>query len=87
MAIIPTTSPVAAPAAPARALFPCARDRAAFTTAWAATFAALFTSSVTGSVVMVFTTSARYGAAPPARAALRLPPASPCTAAVAACIA
>ncbi|HFO4275395.1 TPA: hypothetical protein ACIYZ6_004928 [Escherichia coli] len=33
---------------------------------------------------MVFTTSAKYSAAPPDWAAL--PPASPCTAAVAACI-
>ncbi|MCZ6087381.1 hypothetical protein O5175_20950 [Escherichia coli] len=35
MAIIPTISPVAAPAAPARALLPCATASAAFTTAWA----------------------------------------------------
>ncbi|MDN1853142.1 hypothetical protein FCZ59_02910 [Escherichia coli] len=74
MAIIPTTSPVAAPVAPARALLPCATASAAFTTAWAATRPA-----PSGVVCLII--SAIYGAA------LRLPPASPCTAAVAACIA
>jgi len=69
-AIEPASFPATAPAAPARAFCPCMAARAAFAAAWAAAFPMPSSSPERCPI-----TSATYGAAAPASAALRSPPA------------